>query len=133
MTAWLAGYGAALLVLGVLDGLWLGFVMRDFYRREIGPMMVDSVRLLPAALFYFGYPAGMMALVLSPMPTDFGTVLWKSALVGLMAYGVYDLSNMATLRPWTWKLVVTDIVWGTALTAAAGTAAWWAMRWVGGR
>ena len=58
MKVWLWGYGTALLVIGVLDALWLGFIARDFYKREIGALMADTVRLGPAAVFYFGYPAG---------------------------------------------------------------------------
>jgi uncharacterized membrane protein len=42
-------------------------------------------------------------------------------LFGLFAYATYDLTNYATLRPWTLQLAATDIVWGMALTAAAST------------
>ena len=56
---------------------------------------------------------------------------WRSAavlggLLGLVAYGTYNLSNLATLRNWPWELTVIDMAWGTFLssvTASAGYAA----------
>ncbi len=132
MKTWLAGYGAALLVVGVLDALWLGVLARDFYRRELGDLMASSVRLLPAVVFYVGYPAGVVALALSPLPDSLGSAVAKSALLGLVVYGVYDMTNMATLRRWSWQLAATDMAWGTLVTALAGGAAWWVMRRVAG-
>ena len=85
MKVWLTGYGAALLVVGVLDALWLGFLARDFYRRELGDLMTDAIRVVPAAIFYFGFPAGLVTLVLTPLPSGLGEAMWKSALLGLLA------------------------------------------------
>ena len=133
MKLWLTGYGVALLVIGALDALWLGVLARDFYRREMGDLMTDSVRLLPAAIFYFGYPAGLVTLVLTPLPDSLGAALFKSAAFGLVAYGVYDLTNMATLRHWSVKLALTDMAWGTFISLAAGAVAFVAMRWVEAR
>lgn len=104
MTRAFKPYLAALLVMGVLDALWLGVLARDFYRQELGEQMVAQVRWVPALLFYVAYPA---------------------ALVGLVAYGVYDLTNLATLRHWPVRLALVDMAWGTfASTLAGATAAW---------
>lgn len=133
MKIWLAGYGAALLVIGLLDALWLGYVARDFYRRELGELMADPVRVVPAAIFYFGFPAGLLALALSPEPAGLGMAIARSALLGLVAYGVYDMTNLATLRGWSLKLALADMAWGTFISASAGAAAYSAMRWVAAR
>ena len=128
MNAWWFGYGTALLVMGVLDGLWLGVVARDFYRQEMGELMSPNVRALPAALFYLAYPAGLVTLALQPMPGSAGSALWRAALVGLVAYGTYDLTNMAVLRNASVKLALVDMAWGTLASAIAGTAAYFAMQ-----
>ena len=52
---------------------------------------------------------------------------WLSALVagavlGLVAYGTYDLTNLSTVRDWSVAVTVTDLAWGTVLTATAATA-----------
>ena len=48
---WLKAWGAALLAVGVLDALWLGWLARGFYVRELGDLMTPQVRALPALLF----------------------------------------------------------------------------------
>ena len=128
MNPWFAAYGAALVVIGILDALWLGFVMRDFYRQALGGAMVESVRKLPALLFYLGYPLGVLPLVLNPLPVTIADAALKGVLVGVLAYATYDLSNLATLKIWTWRLALVDIAWGAVITAAAATAAYWAFR-----
>jgi uncharacterized membrane protein len=133
MMVWLVGYGVVLLVVGVLDGAWLGYIARDFYRGQLGDQMVDSVRVLPAAMFYFGYPVGLVTLALTPLPSSLLEAVLRSALLGLVAYGVYDMTNMATLRFWSWKLALVDLTWGTLVAAVAGAAAWYAMQWMAQR
>lgn len=128
MKALLAGYGAALLVIGVLDALWLGWIAKGFYQSQMSAVAADSFRLLPAVLFYLGYPAGLMALALAPLPASMAIAVGRSALVGLLAYGTYDLTNMATLKRWSWQLAALDTGWGIVLSAAAGAAAYAVLR-----
>ena len=130
MNSFLKPYAAALLVMGLLDALWLGLVARDFYREHMGAQMADAIRWAPALLFYVGYPAALVALALFPPGQPLGVQIARAALVGLMAYGVYDLTNLATLRHWPLKLALVDMAWGTfASTAAGAGAAWVAQRW----
>ena len=121
-------YAAALLVIDLLDAVWLGWLARDFYRGALGDTMVADVRWVPALLFYLAYPAGLLALALTPMPDGLWQAAARGALVGLVAYGTYDLSNFATLKPWSWKLTLVDMAWGTCLSAAAAAGAW--VAWV---
>lgn len=125
MSPALKPYLAALIVMGVLDALWLGVLARDFYRQEMGAQMVEQIRWLPAALFYFGYPAALVALAIFPAGQPLGQMVARAALVGLVAYGVYDLTNLATLRHWPVKLALVDTAWGTFASACAGGAAAW--------
>ena len=125
MDAMLKPYLAALLVLGVLDGLWLGWLMRGFYRRHIGPQMAEQPRWRPALLFYLGYPVALVLLALLPAGQPPGLQVARAALVGLVAYGVYDLTNRATLRHWPLKLALVDVAWGVLASTAAGAAAVW--------
>jgi uncharacterized membrane protein len=47
-------------------------------------------------------------------------VAWASgALLGLVAYGTYDLTNQATLKDWPWVVTLTDLAWGAFVTGAA--------------
>lgn len=125
----LQAYLIALLTLSALDGLWLGLLMRDMYAREMGALMADPVRWLPAVLFYLGYPMGVLALVLSPHPASLGLALIKGATLGLVAYGTYNLTGAAVIKGWSTQLALIDIAWGATLTAAmAGAAYYWTSR-----
>lgn len=128
MSDFLKPYLAALLVVGLLDALWLGWLARDFYRDAIGAQMVEQVRWVPALLFYVGFPAALVALAVYPAGQPLAMQVARAALVGLVAYGVYDLTNLATLRHWPLRLALADTAWGTLVSTAAGAAAAWVAR-----
>ena len=121
MKIYLIAYGATLIAFVVLDFIWLSRMSEFLYRPVMGDMVLQTFRLSPALVFYLGYAAGLVfhpALVLG----DWKTALVHGALTGLMAYGTYDLTNQATLKNWSTLLTVTDLAWGTALSAAASVA-----------
>lgn len=119
----LAAWGVALLVMGTLDGLWLGWLAFDFYKRELGALMTDTVRVVPAALYYLLYPGAVVSLALTPLPGRWQVAALRSAGLGLTGFGVYDLTNLATLRGYTVTMTVVDMAWGTFATVAGGLAA----------
>ena len=41
---------------------------------------------------------------------------------GLVGYGVYDLTNQATLKTWPLALTLVDMAWGAFLTGLAALA-----------
>ena len=129
ITTYVWGYFAALITVGVLDGLWLGLIAREFYRSQMVAVAAQNFNLLPAALFYFLYPLGILFVALTPPAQGWMEATWRSALLGLVAYGVYDLTNMATLKAWPARLALVDASWGTFITAMAGLAAYSAMTW----
>jgi uncharacterized membrane protein len=122
-------YAAALVAILVLDGLWLGFVAKDLYRREMGALMVEQVRLVPIVAFYLLYPAALVYLTLARAPAGWGEVVARGAVLGLAAYGAYDLTNLAIVRDWPLGISLIDWAWGGVIGAAAaasGYAATWA-------
>ena len=137
MLNYLAAYGATAVVMLALDIAWLGFIAKSFYRKAIGHLMADPPNLVAAVVFYLLYPAGIMLFAVAPAawagmflaPTDipWTRAVLAGALFGFFAYATYDLTNLATLRGWPWRLALVDIVWGTALTAAAAAAGHWAL------
>ena len=46
----------------------------------------------------------------------------NGALLGLVAYGTYDLTNQATLKTWPITITLIDMSWGVLLTAVAAAA-----------
>jgi uncharacterized membrane protein len=109
-----------------LDGLWLGVLMKDFYRNQLAPL----VRLAdggiapnwPAALVVWALLGTGIALFVIPRAPTAPVAAMYGALLGLVVYGVYDFTNYSTLRQWPFVLVLVDVAWGTAATAACSTA-----------
>jgi uncharacterized membrane protein len=119
-----AAYAVALVVMAALDGVWLGWLARDFYKHELGSLMTDSVRVVPAALYYVCFPAAVVYLALTPTPSGWPEALLRSAVMGLAAFGVYDLTNLAVLRGYTLAMTIVDMAWGTCASALGGVAAY---------
>ena len=128
MTEWIWAYAAALLTISLLDGFWLGFVARDFYRTEMASAAAPHTRAVPALMFYLLYPVLLVALAMAPAPADFWSSVGRAALVGVASYATYDLTNLASLKQWSWRLAAADIAWGTLLSAVAGGCAYMAWR-----
>ena len=117
-------YLTVLVVFAAVDFLWLGLVAFDFYKKEIGSLMLEKPRLEVAALFYALCAAGITILAVQPaLPAgEWHKALLLGAVFGLCAYGTYDLTNLATLQRWSFRLVVVDMAWGTFLSSIAALA-----------
>jgi uncharacterized membrane protein len=114
-------YAATAIVFLALDALWLATMADRLYRPAIGPMMLEHFAIAPAAAFYMIYLAGVVVFALAPALSSgrSTTALGLGALLGLVAYGTYDLTNQATLRNWPWRVTIADLCWGACATAAA--------------
>ena len=105
--------------------------MGDIFKSALGDIALQTPRMLPAALFYIMYAVGIFFLVVEPsIASTWSRTISMAALFGLMAYGTYDLTNMATLKLWTWKLVGIDIAWGTFATTLSAMAGRRVMEWM---
>ena len=123
MTIYLQAYFATLVVFLGLDALWLGVVARSFYAAQLGHLMRDSVNFVAAGGFYLAYVVGIVVFAVAPALAD-GS--WKhaalyGALFGLLAYGTYDMTNLATLRNWPLTMSLVDMAWGAVLTGVSAT------------
>jgi uncharacterized membrane protein len=122
---WLWVYLTICIPLLILDGIWLGLVAKDFYRRELGDLLASPIKIIPATIFYLGYPIGLMIFVVMPALASSGIqeAAIKGALFGLFCYGTYDLVNLATLKSWSTKLTVVDMAWGAVISSAVSALA----------
>lgn len=130
LTNYALGYVTAVVLLSALDEAWLSGVAKNFYRREVGPLLRRAPLLLPAAAFYLVYPLGLVYLVMTPFPGTLDEAAVRSAIIGLLAYGAYALTNLSTLQNWSWRTSLVDWAWGTALTTVVGASVYWIIhRW----
>lgn len=105
-----------------LDLVWIGVVANAFYKRELaGLARMDgdnfAIRLGPALVLY---PLIVLGLFIFVLPRAGGqplqAALW-GGLFGVIGYGVYDLTNYATLTQFTLRMTVVDMCWGAVLSA----------------
>jgi uncharacterized membrane protein len=75
------------------------------------------VNWLSAILFYLLFIVGMLIFAVRPaiLPGRPDEALLLGALLGLISYATYDLTNLATLKDWPLVVTVVDLVWGTVL------------------
>ena len=105
----------------VLDLLWLAVVARPLYESALASLERPTVFWPAAGLFYALYVGAIV--IHAELPTgSAGAAARRGAGLGLVAYGTYELTNWAVLRDWPALLVLPDMAWGVALTAAAAAA-----------
>lgn len=102
----------------VLDYVWLGLLMKSFYMRELGELARSTIHYGSA---FAVYVVMALSLAVFVFPRIVGQTVEKAALMGAVlgffVYAIYDFTNYATLRSWSWKFMIVDIAWGTAVYA----------------
>ena len=121
-----AAYVSALVVFILADVAWLSTMVPRFYRPVLKDLLMPSVSLAPAAVFYLLYPVGLVVFAIGPALKNGGvfTAAAAGALFGFFTYGTYNLTNQATLRNWTTLLSIVDTAWGSTLGAIAAATAY---------
>ena len=120
-------YISTAIVFLALDVVMLKKVMYPLFSTNIGPMMLEDLRMGPAAVFYLFYVVGVVWFVSIPA-LNVGSIaqaFFAGAVLGALAYGTYEFTNFATLKGWTAQMVMVDVIWGAVLTgtsAAMGVA-----------
>ena len=123
----LAYFTAAVVFLG-MDFTWLTVMGQRLYAAELPGLMTEKPALGAAILFYVIYLLGVVYFCIAPAlkAGDWRRAALNGVLLGLCAYATYDLTNQATLRIWSVKVTVLDLVWGMFVTAVSATAGFFA-------
>ena len=107
------------LIFLIIDIIWLSFAVKSFYRPNIGHLLLDKPVMWAAAMFYIVYVFGIGVVLIEPSISSYNTFnfLFRAFVFGLVAYGTYNLTNMATVKDWSPSVVFVDMIWGGSLTA----------------
>ncbi len=118
-----AALGAAVTFV-LLDAVWIVTAAGPLFRSTMGAAMLDVPRAVPAIAFYILYPLGLALLAVCPAlrQESFAAALLLGAATGALAYGTFDLTNLALLEAYATHLALIDWAWGTLVSslAAAG-------------
>jgi len=125
-------YGLTAIVFFAFDFVWLSTATSRIYKPYVGDLLLDKPNMPVAAAFYLLYVVGVLFLATLP-GYDKGSIsdaFLRGAVLGLLAYGTYDLTNLATLKGWAWQVSVIDMVWGTLLTGTVAAIGYLFARWL---
>jgi len=103
----------------VIDVIWLSYSVKFLYRPQLGPLLTDKPVMWAAILFYLMYVIGLAVIVLQPAINNDSIfqAFFHGAILGIVAYGTYNLTNMATVKNWSPLVVFIDMFWGGFLTS----------------
>jgi len=120
MAHWIILWIAAAVLFLAIDMVWLLWLGRSIYVTEIGEILRQPPNMAAAGAFYILYITGLMIMVIWPAFQAQSVLqgLMYGALLGLIAYGTYDLTNLAVMKGFTTKIAIIDMIWGTILTGS---------------
>lgn len=123
MTRYIAAYISTLIAFAILDFFWISSMANSLYRPVMKEMLLADFRLAPALVFYLLYAFGIVFFAVLPALREqtITTAIFYGAVLGLVAYGTYNLTNFATLKNWATHMTVIDMTWGTFATGLAAT------------
>jgi uncharacterized membrane protein len=116
----------AIVILG-LDAIWL--TANAALHRQVFATIQGSplqIRIIPAVITYALMIFAIWFLAVRPAgeSSNWLDAAGRGAVLGAAMYGVYDMTNLATLTKYPLNYAITDMIWGTvlcAITAAAAT------------
>jgi len=118
MTQLIVAYALAIVVFIGIDLVWLMGVARSLYVEEMGALLRKQPMIGAAVAFYLLYIGGLVFFAIAPGLAA-GSPLKAAMLgaaLGLVAYGTYDLTNLAVIEGYTLRIALIDLAWGTVLT-----------------
>ena len=115
---------AIIVTMLVLDIIWLtatNATTRPMFAAIQGQPL--KIRWIPTLAVYTIMVAALWYFAVSPS-TNITDAMGRGAALGFSMFGLYDLTNYATLERYTLDFALTDMIWGTFLfTVTAAVAA----------
>ncbi len=100
-----------------MDALWLGIIAKKFYSAQLKSIMLGQTHLFYAAISYFMLITGLIAYAILPAleKSSKSHPFVAGAFLGFIMYGLYNFTNLSTVKGWSLKVAVVDTLWGTFL------------------
>jgi len=121
-------YLLTLLGFFVIDIIWLGLIAPSFYKKHIGFLLSPQPNWIPAMIFYLVFVGGLLVFVILPgiRYRSLKKIVIFGAIYGIVTYGTYDLTNLATIENWPLLVTVVDMIWGVFLSISVATIGYFA-------
>jgi uncharacterized membrane protein len=108
---------SVLITMICMDIIWLS-INKNYHSK-----LFESIQKTPLQLKVI--PAIIVYIWMASAVTYFGVLSSKTSkesmlhggYIGLAMYGLYDFTNLATFKNWTYEMTLKDMTWGTVLCA----------------
>jgi uncharacterized membrane protein len=106
----------------ILDGVWLGLAGQRFYFEKLKHLArgTDTFEVnYPAAALVYVFLVILFLVFLAPVLPERSWLgaIFSAFIFGFLIYGIYDFTNLATLKDWPILVSAVDMVWGGVLCA----------------
>lgn len=113
-------FTVASIIFLLLDGVWLGYIAKNFYIKQLGPLLPlkdgnIQFNLGAAVIVYIALISGLVLLALPHANGHWLAALGIGIFYGFVTYATYDFTNLATLKDWNWTVAIADTCWGMTL------------------
>ena len=101
------------LILGVLDYSYI-YNIKNYFNN-----MITSIQGKEMNVKYLGviFAYVFLFIILKFFVIDKKLSILNSFILGMSIYGVYDMTNYATISNWDFNFVILDTLWGGSLFA----------------
>ncbi len=109
-----------LILMIIIDFFWISIIGPRFYKVHLNHLFAENVNYSSAFLVYFIFTFGLSRLVIIPaFNTNIApfNVAFSGFIFGFVVYGVYDLTNQATIKNWPILVTIIDTLWGATLAS----------------
>ena len=126
--AYAISYVSTAIVFLGLDFMWL-MGSSKFYRSRLGELLLAQPNFVAAGAFYMIYVGGISYFAVMPSVNSgsWSTALLSGAMLGLVAFGTYDMTNLATLKGWSLQVSLVDMAWGVFITTSSALAGYFSV------
>ena len=101
----------------MIDSVYLYFI-KDYFNNQVKLIQGSSIKINSYAMIicYIILIFGINYFIIIPNRS-----ILDAFLLGLIIYGVYEITNMALFSKWSWTTVLIDTLWGGILFALTAT------------
>ncbi len=110
----------------IFDYVWLGLVAKKFYIDNLTAIgRIHSGQFQPvlwaAGVVYLFLAVTILFFVLPRLESSASllTTFFTGAFIGVLVYGVYDMTNYSTLKDFPLHLAFADMAWGGVVCGLA--------------
>ena len=100
------------LILFSIDFTFIKYVLGPLFGVQIKNIQGSAmtVKKLPAVFGWFSTVAVLYYFIIRENKSE-----WEAAILGFLVYGVYEGTNYAIIKNWTFNTFIIDLLWGTTL------------------